>query len=179
MPLHPCGGVCHTSILMNEVCRQLFICSVVSDSLRPHGQQHTRLPCPSLSPRVCSNSCPLNWWWHPTISSSVIPFSSCLQSFPSGSLPMGWLFASGGPSIGTSASASVLLMNICEGISAEDDISVLIGAGVLPAPPRLTWRTAASFSDWLGSRKCAFSWNSPCTQLWRRMWAGWKPSHPW
>ena len=70
-----------------------------------------RLPCPSPSPRVCSNSCPLRQWWHPTISSSVIPFSSCLQSFPaSGSFPMSQFFASGGQSIG--ASASVLLMNV-------------------------------------------------------------------
>ena len=60
----------------------LFSCSVVSDSLRPHGLQHARLPCPSPSPGACSNSCPLSQWCHPTISSSVIPFSSCLQSFP-------------------------------------------------------------------------------------------------
>ena len=60
----------------------LFSCSVMSDSLRPHGLQHARLPCPSSSPRVFSNSCPLRQWWHSTISSSVIPFSSCLQSFP-------------------------------------------------------------------------------------------------
>ena len=67
----------------------LFGHSVVSDSLRPHGLQHTRLPCPSLSPRVCSNSCPLSQWCHPTISSSAAPFSSCLQSFPaSGFFPV-------------------------------------------------------------------------------------------
>ena len=89
----------------------LFRCSVVSDFLQPHGLQHTRLPCPLLSPRVCSNSCPLSQWCHPTISPSVIPFSSCPQSFPaSGSFPMNWLFASGGQSIG--ASASVFPMNI-------------------------------------------------------------------
>ena len=76
------------------------------------GLQHTRLLCPSLSPGVCSDSCPLNWC-HPTISSSVIPFSSCPQSFPaSGSFPMSRLFASDGQSIGVSASASVLPMNI-------------------------------------------------------------------
>ena len=85
----------------------------MSDSLWPHELQHTRLPCPSLSPRVCSNACPLSWWCHPTISSSVAPFSSCLQSFPaSGSFPMSQFFASGGQSIGTSASASVLPVNI-------------------------------------------------------------------
>ena len=85
----------------------------MSNSLQPHGLQHARLPCPSLSPGECSNSCPLSWWCHPTISSSVIPFSSCLQSFPaSRSFPMSWLFASGGQSIGATASASVLPMDI-------------------------------------------------------------------
>ena len=85
---------------------------VVSDSLRPHGLQHTRPPCPSPTPGVYSNSCLLSRWCHPTISSSVIPLSSCLQSFPaSGSFPMSQLFASGGQSIGVSASASVLPVN--------------------------------------------------------------------
>ena len=88
----------------------LLSCSVVSDS---HGLQHARLPWPSPSPRACSNSCPLIRWCHPTISSSVIPFSSHLQSFPaSGSFPVSRLFTSGGQSIGASASASVLPMNI-------------------------------------------------------------------
>ena len=88
-------------------------CSFMSDSLRLHGQQHARLPCPSPTPRVCSNSCPLSRWCHPTISSSVIPFSCCLQSFPAlGSFPMSQFFASGGQSIGVSASASVLPMTI-------------------------------------------------------------------
>ena len=85
----------------------------MSDSLWPHGLQHARLPCPSLSPGVCSNLCPLSGWRHPTISSSVAPFSSCLQSFPvSESFPMNQLFTSGGQSIGASASASVLPVNI-------------------------------------------------------------------
>ena len=89
----------------------LFSRSVVSDSLWPHGLQHARLPCPSPSPRACSNSCPWSRWCHPTISSSAAPFSSCLQSFPaSGSFLMSQLFASSGQSIG--ASASVLPMNI-------------------------------------------------------------------
>ena len=80
-------------------------------TLRPHGLQHTRLPCPSPTLGVYSNS--WHWWCHPTISSSVIPFSSCLQSFPaSGSFPMSPFFASGGQNIGVSASASVLPMNI-------------------------------------------------------------------
>ena len=82
-----------------------------SNSSQLHGLQHTRLPCPRLSPGVCS--CPLSWRCHPTILSSVTPFSSCPQSFPaSGSFPMSWLFASGGQSIGASASASVLPVNI-------------------------------------------------------------------
>ena len=75
----------------------LFICSVVSNSLWSHELQHAKLPCPSVSPIICSNSCPLNQWCHPAISSFVIPFSSHPQSFPaSGSFPMSWLFASGG-----------------------------------------------------------------------------------
>ena len=87
----------------------LFSCKVVSDSLQPHELQHARLPCPSLSPGICSNSCPLSQWCHPTILSSVVPFSSCPQSFPaSGSFPMSWLFSSGGQSIGGSALASVV-----------------------------------------------------------------------
>ena len=90
-----------------------FSCSVVSDSLRPHGLQHARPPCPSPSSGVCPSSCPLDRRCHPTISSSVALFSFCLQSFPSPAcLLMSWLFASGGQSIGTSASVSVLPMNI-------------------------------------------------------------------
>ena len=90
-----------------------YSCSVVSDSLRPHGLQHARPPCPSPTPGVYSNSYPLSPWCHPAISSSVIPFSSCLKLFPtSGSFQVGQFFASGGQSIGVSASASVLPMNI-------------------------------------------------------------------
>ena len=90
-----------------------FSGSVVSDSLWPRGLQHSRAPCPSPTPRVYSNSRPLSQWCHPTISSSVIPFSSGLQCFPtSGSFQMSQFFASGGQSIGVSASASVLPMNI-------------------------------------------------------------------
>ena len=89
-----------------------FSCSVRSDSLRPHDPQHTRAPCPSPTPRVYPNPCPLSWWCHPPISSSVVPFSSCPQSFPvSGSFPVNQLFASGSQSIGVSALASVLPMN--------------------------------------------------------------------
>ena len=93
-------------------------------SLQPHELQHTRLLCPSLSPRVCSNSCPLSQWCHPTISFSVTPFSSCLQSFPS-SFPVSQPFASGGQSTG--ASASILPMNIqgCFPLSMTGLISLL------------------------------------------------------
>ena len=89
-----------------------FSRSVVSDSLQPHEPQHARPPCPSPIPRVYPNSCPLSPWHHPTISSSVVPFSSCPQSFPaSGSVQMSQLFTSGGKSIGVSASTSVPPMN--------------------------------------------------------------------
>ena len=90
----------------------------MSDSLQPHRLQHARLLYPSLSPRVCSNSCSLTLWCHLTISSSVVPFSSCPQYFlESMSFPMSWLLASGGQSIG--ASASVLPINIQDGFSLE------------------------------------------------------------
>ena len=89
-----------------------FSCSVVSDSLRPHGLEHVRLPCPSPTPRIYSNLCPLSRWCHPTTSLYVILFSSCLPSFPaSGSFQMSQLFTSGGQSIGVSASTSVPPMN--------------------------------------------------------------------
>jgi len=88
-----------------------FSCLVLSDALQPHGLQHSRLP--RQTPGACSNSYPSSQWCHPTILSSVIPFSSCLQSFPaSGSFPVIQFFTSGGQSIGVSASASVLPMNI-------------------------------------------------------------------
>ena len=90
-----------------------FSHSVISDSSRPHELQQTRPPCPSPTPGIYPNSCPLSWWCYPIISSSVSPFSSCLQSFPaSGSFQMSLFFISGGQSIGVSASASVLSMNI-------------------------------------------------------------------
>ena len=90
-----------------------FSRSVMSKSLWPHGLQHSRPPCPSPTPGIYANSCPLSQWCHPTISSSVIPFSSRLQSFPaSGAFQMSQLFTSGGQSIGVSASTSVLQMNI-------------------------------------------------------------------
>ena len=97
----------------NTECSVQVSPSVVSNSLQPHEPQHARPPYPSPTPGVYPNLCPLSWWCHPTISSSVIPFSFCLQFFPaSGSFPMSRLFASGGQSIGVSASVSVLPMNI-------------------------------------------------------------------
>ena len=90
-----------------------FSHALVSSSLQPYGLQHTKLPCPSPTPGACSDSHPSSWWCHPTISSSIIPFSSCLQSFPtSGSFLRSQSFTSGGQSIGVLASASVLPMNI-------------------------------------------------------------------
>ena len=101
------------SIISWHISLVQFSSSVVSDSLRPHGLQHTRPPCPSPTPRVYANSCPLSQWCDPTISSSVVPFSSHLQSFPaSGSFQMSQLFSSGGQSFGVSTSTSVLPMNI-------------------------------------------------------------------
>ena len=110
-------------------------------TLWPYGPQHSRFPCPSLSPRICSNSCPLSCWCHPIISSSLTPFSSCLQSFPaSWSFPMSQLFTSGGQNIEAGASASVLSMNIqdwfplgltglisfqCKGLSVFSSTTVL------------------------------------------------------
>ena len=89
-----------------------FSHSFMSDSLQPHDSQHARPPCPSPTPGVYSNSCASSWWYHPTISSSVVPFSSCPQSLPeSGSFPMSQFFVGGGQSIGVSALASVLPMN--------------------------------------------------------------------
>ena len=102
-----------TWLFQNSSSSVHFSHSAMSNSLRPHGLQHARPPCLSPTPGVHSNSCPLSRWCHPAVSSSVIPFSSCLQSFPaSGSFQMSQFFASGGQSIGVSASASVLTKNI-------------------------------------------------------------------
>ena len=107
----PKFGIFIIALRHGELQSVHFSHSVVSNSLQPHGLQHARLPCPSPTPGACSNSCPSSCWCHPTISSSVVPFSSCLQSFPeSGSFLRSQFFTSGGQSIG--ASASVLPMNI-------------------------------------------------------------------
>ena len=100
-------------LVLRSVQSVQFSCSVVSNSFQPHGLQHTRFQHPSPTSRAYSNSCQLSRWCHPTISSSVVPFSSCLQSFPaSGFSPMSQFFPSGDQSIGVSASASLLLVNI-------------------------------------------------------------------
>jgi len=103
-----------TSVVFpSSVTSVQFSLSVMSDSLRPHGLQDTRLPCSSPTPRACSNTCLSSWWCYPTFSSSVVPFFSCLQSFPaSESFLMSQLFSSGGQSIGVLGSASVLPINI-------------------------------------------------------------------
>ena len=110
-----CLTCCRTARLFFEVISPIsvqFSCSVVSDSLQTHESQHARPPCPSLTSRVHSNSCPSSQWCHAAIASSVIPFSSCPQSLSaSGSFPVNQLFAGGGQSTWVSASASVLLMN--------------------------------------------------------------------
>ena len=99
--------------MVNKPWKMVSIIIAIVQSLSPVWLQHNRLPCPALSPGVCSNFYPLNWWCHPTISSSVAPYSFCLQSFPAlGSIPLSWLFASSGQSIGASVSALVLPMNI-------------------------------------------------------------------
>ena len=117
-----------------------FSRSVMSYSLRPYGLQHARPPRPSPTPRVYSNSCPLSWWCHPIISSSVFPFSSCLWSFPAlGSFPMSQFFTTGGQSIGVSASASVLSMNIQDWFPLGlTDLIPLLSKGLLSICPNIT-----------------------------------------
>ena len=105
-------GLVFVSIQLLSFTPFQFSHSVMSDSLWPHEPQHARPPCSSTTPGVYPNPCPLSWWCHPTISFSIVPFSSCFQSFPaSGSFQMSQLFASGGQSIRVSASTSVLPMN--------------------------------------------------------------------
>ena len=118
------------SMIVCIVCSGHFSQSFVSNSLRPHGLQHARPPCPSPTPGVYSSLCPLSQWCHPTTSFSVVPFSSCLQSFPaSRSFSVSQFFASGGQSIGVSASTSVLPMN-------TQDWSPLGWTGWSPCSPR-------------------------------------------
>ena len=131
----------YLSIPQNGIFRYQFSCSVTSDSWWPHGLQHPRLSCPSPASGACSNPCPSSRWCHPTISSSVIPFS-CLQSFPaSESFPMSQFFSSGGRSIGVSASPSVLPMNIRDWFS-------LGWTGWMAWLTQWTWVWASSGSWW-------------------------------
>ena len=120
-----------TTELSGKSLPYIFICCLVTQSCSTQSTAATRLPCPSPSPGVGSNSCPLSWWCHPTISPSVAPFS-CLQSFPaSGSFPVSRLFASGGQSIGASASASILPMNIQVDFLKTDWFDLLSVQGTL------------------------------------------------
>ena len=133
------------SFIFLNYCLYQLSHSIVSFSWWPHGLQHARLPCASPTPGACSSSCPLSWWCHPTISSSVVPFSSCPQSFPaSGSFPVSWLFTIGGPIIVTSASASVFPMNSQGWFPLE-----LIDCQLLIAKLRLkskkVWKTSRPF----------------------------------
>ena len=135
----------------------------MSNSLQPHGLQHTRLPCPSLSPRVCSNSCSLSWWCHRTISSSVVPFSSSLQSFPaSGSFPMSQVFASGGQSIG--ASESILPMNIQDWFPLElSDLISLQSKGF----PRVFYTTTVQRHKFFHAQPSLWSNSSSIHDYWK------------
>ena len=143
----------------------LFSCSVVSDSLQPHGLPLARLLFFSPSPRICSNSCPLSQWCYPTISSSIPLFSSCPHSFPaSGSFPMNWLFLSHGQRIWASASASVLPMNI-QGCFPSGLISLisLLSKGLS--------RFFSSIKIWkhqsFGSQPSLWSISHICTYYWQ------------
>ena len=144
------------------------------DSLQLQGLQHTRLPCPSPTPRACSNPCPSSRWCHPTISFSVIPFSSRLQSFPaSGSFPKSQFFNSGGQSIGAAASASVLPMNIQEwvplGLTGLISLQSKGLSRVSPLPldmGYLFWWDPIFSCQWLFSSELQF-WSS-CRRRWKR-----------
>ena len=128
-----------------------FSCSVMSYSLQHHEPQHARPPCPSTTPGVQPNSCPLSWWCHPPVSSSVVPFSFCPQSFPaSGSFQMSQLFTSGGQSIGVSASASVLSMNIQDWSPLEWTgwISLQSKHQYFAKHPQVIWLGPKAKNDW-------------------------------
>ena len=143
----------------------LDCCSVTNScpTLWPHGLKHTSLPCPPLSPRVCSNSYPLTQWCYLTISSSVTLFSSCLQSFTaSGSFSMNWLITSGGQSIGASASASVLPMNIQNWFSLGlTSLISLLSKGY----SRVFFSTSVQKHQFFGTQPCLWSHSHICTWL--------------
>ena len=143
------GNVAYQLISVTQSC--LTLCN-------PMDLQHPRLPCPSLTLGACSNSCPLSWWCHPTISYSVIPFSSCLQSFPasgSWSFPMSQRFASGGQSIGVSASTSVLPLN-------TQDWSPLGWTGWMSMQPKGLSRV---FSNTTNSSALSFPYSPTLTSI--------------
>ena len=156
--------VCHSHLL-------LFSRWVVFDALQPRGLQHTRFPCPSLSPRVCLNSRPLSWWCHPMISSSAAPFSSCPQSFPaSGCFPMSWLFVSGNQSIGALVSASVLPMNTQGWFPLGlTDLVSLLPKGLSRVFSTTTWK-----HQFFGAQPslcvCLLLLIYNCGRKWRRIW---------
>ena len=143
-----------SSQFSNVLTKNQFSHSVMSDSLQPRGLQHARLPCLSPTPGAYSNSCPLSRWCHPTISSFVVPFSSCLQSFPaSGSLQISPFIISSGQSIGVSASASVLPVNI-----PSSEYSGLISF-------RMDWLDLLAVQGTLKSSQTPFQKHQFCAQL--------------
>ena len=140
----------------------------MSDSLWPLGLQHTRLPCPSLTPGTCSNSCPSSWWCHPTISSCVIPFS-CLQSFPAaGSFPVSHFFTSGGQSIGASASAFNPSVNIQDWYPLQLTGLILQSKGLSRVFSNITVQNHQFFSNQLSlcSNSHIHTWLLEKPQLW-------------
>ena len=147
---------------------------VMSNSLQPQKLQHARLPCPSLSPGIFSNSCPLSQWCHPTISSSVIPFSSCLWSSPaSGSFPVSWLFSSSGQNIGVSASVSVVPMNIQGWFPLARTIS-LLSKGLLSSTTIQKHQIfGAQPSLWSKSHICTWVLEKPWVWLYGPLSAKW------
>ena len=153
LPLSHLEIACVTSVQFSR--------SVMSDSLWPYGLQHARLPCPLPTPGAYSNSCPASWWCHPTISSSVVPFSFCLQSFPaSRSFPVRQFFASGGQRIGVSASPSVLPMNVQGGFPLG-----LTGWISLQSKGTLKSLLQHHIS------KASILWRSTCFIVWAQIWA--------
>ena len=160
---------------MHQFSSVQFSRSVMSNSLRPHGRQHTRPPCPSPTPGVHPNPCPLSRWCHPTISSSVIPFSSRPQSFPaSGSFPMSQLFASGGQSVGSSASIlpmtiqdwfwswnSNTLATCCKELThlKREEGDDRGWDGWMASLTQWTWVLVDSGTWWTGRPACCGSWD--------------------
>ena len=141
---------------------------VIFDSLRPHGLQHARLPCPSPTPRAYSNSCSLCWWCHPTISSSVVPFSSCLQSFPvSGSCSVNWFFASGGQSIGHEPHEQYEKAKSYEYAKCNPNGSTGINrVAPLPKVVWLVWEQVRFC--WMGG---GWQWGNRCAHIPEKLWA--------